>query len=108
MAPPSHLNTLGANPAWEYMFLGRGVGGAEHEDAEVILSSLFRRQFAGPARPPLDGAVVSLGGNSLTSQVAPQAVIHGYARIIRDVEINAKWILEGLAGYAAPNSKVVL
>ena len=51
MAPPSHLNTLGANPAWEYMFLGRGVGGAEHEDAEVILSSLFRRQFAGPARP---------------------------------------------------------
>ena len=52
--------------------------------------------------------MVSLGGNFLTSQVAPQAVIHDYARIIRDVEINAKWILAGLAGYAAPNSKVVL
>ena len=108
LAPPSHLNTLGAKPAWDYMFPGRRVGGAEHADAELVMSSLFQRQFAGPARPPLDDVVLSLGGNSLTTQVAPQAVVHNYQQATRDVEKNIKWILAGLAGYAAPQSKIVV
>ena len=108
MAPPSHQNALSAAAIWEHMFPGYGVGGAELKDADAVLSSLFRRQFAGSARPALDGVVVSLGGNALTSQMAPHAVVHGHEAAITKVTTNVKWLLAGVAAYAAPQSTIVL
>ena len=86
----------------------RAEPGAHLSEIETVMESIFHHRFGTLAHPPPDMIVLSLGGNMMTSRVAPNVVLPGHDTIAEGVAKDLRWVLTGLTMYAARDATVVV
>ena len=80
----------------------------EHGGGTTPTDPLFRARLGVPAPPAPDDLVVMIGVNSLACRMAPHAVVHDVAKVIKQVSEAVRRTVGGLALYGATEATVVI
>ena len=63
--------------------------------ARAMLAGLFAWIYASPAGPRLDGVVVSLGGNMITSRMTPHLLVTDAIAKVVEIAAAVRWAVGG-------------